>query len=102
LCQIQVDRQANIDLHATFSFSPTKLVDHLQNVRDIIKVLAKLSVLPSMVGLVDPAAVWMLLAEPRTFAVYVARSLSPAAVRIHKTLAEKTSSDRMTCRSCQS
>jgi hypothetical protein len=56
--------------------------------RDIIKVLAKLSVLPSMVGLVDPAAVWTLLAEPRTVVTYVARAMSPAAGRILKALAE--------------
>ena len=59
-----------------------------QIVRDIIKVLAKLSVLPSMVGLVDPAAVWMLFAEPRTVAAYFARSMSSAAGRILKALAE--------------
>jgi hypothetical protein len=71
-------------------------VHHFQNVRDTIKVLAKLSVLPSMVGLVDPAAVWKLLAEPHTVAAYVARSMSLAAVRIPKALAEDTSSVRMT------
>ena len=75
-------------MHASFSFSTIRLVDHFQNVRDIIKVLAKLSVLPSMVGLVDPAAVWMLFAEPRTVAAYFARSMSPAAGRILKALAE--------------
>jgi len=63
-------------------------VHRFQIVRDIIKVLAKLSVLPSMVGLVDPAAVWMLFAEPRTVAAYFARSMSPAAGRILKALAE--------------
>jgi hypothetical protein len=63
-------------------------VYRFQNVRDIIKVLAKLSVLPSMVGLADPAAGWTLLAEPRTVVAYVARSMSPAAGRILKGLAE--------------
>jgi hypothetical protein len=41
-----------------------------------------------MVGLVDPAAIWTLLAEPRTVVAYVARAMSPAADRILKGLAE--------------